>query len=252
MCFVMLTFIAADKRKWLLTGISIAAASATRVVGIFLIPAVITQLFLDTESAKVKACYVQLKSKKIIAALQLFVAAKIHFLLKMRREILLVSLGAIGLLSYMTYLWYDYGDPLYFFHVQAEFGSGRQESLVVLPQVFWRYVKIIVSIPKNLRWWAYVQEFLFTGAALTILIYGCKKAFSIKPSWLIFSLIAILLPTLTGTLSSMPRYVLVAFPLFVILAQLKLPTFAWVTLYVSMAVLLILNTILFIQGYWVA
>ncbi|MCR4263093.1 MAG: hypothetical protein NUV98_00035, partial [Candidatus Roizmanbacteria bacterium] len=68
--------------------------------------------------------------------------------------------------------------------------------------------------------------------------------------WIYFSLASIVLPTLTGTLSSMPRYVLVAFPVFMVLSQL--PKTLKIGVFVVSLILLIICTLLFTHGYWIA
>ena len=78
-------------------------------------------------------------------------------------------------------------------------------------------------------------------------------ALKIRWSYILFAGIAILLPTLTGTFSSMPRYILVAFPLYIGLALVtkSRPELRWTILSIS-GLLLVMNTLLFSQGYWVA
>ena len=38
---------------------------------------------------------------------------------------------ALGLVSYMGYLWVNFNDPLYFLTVQSQFGAARQSQLVI-------------------------------------------------------------------------------------------------------------------------
>ena len=99
---VFLSLIAAKKDKNLLAVLFGILASATRIVGIFIVPSLI---ILDWTKTK------KLNWKKII----------------------LFSFSSLGLLAYMFYLQKTFGDPLYFFHVQNEFGASRQTSLVLFP-----------------------------------------------------------------------------------------------------------------------
>jgi hypothetical protein len=109
-----------------------------------------------------------------------------------------------------------------------------------------------MSVPLDQRFLVYFQELFFTCLVLIGLLLGFRKKVRVPYAWLLYALLAVLLPTTTGTLSSMPRYVLVAFPFFVILAQLQLPKAAWFSIYVISGILLLWNTMVFIQGYWVA
>jgi len=239
MVLVIGTFLAAYKRKWLAAGLLTALASATRVVGVMLVPALLIELALQTNPQLKLFNLTQLK----LTLLKLIVSKK--------KKLVFISLGFLGLLTYMLFLTYEFGDPLYFFHVQSEFAGTRQESLVIYPQVWWRSLKILLTYrPLDLKYFAYIQEFIVGSLGLAGLLYAFKK---VRASYVVFALLAFLVPTLTGTFSSMPRYMLVCFPIFILLAQvLKNKKLAlWLYLLVS-TTLLIFNTILFIQGYWVA
>ncbi len=232
LCFVLGAFLAAEKKHWLLATIAAGLAISTRLVGVFLLPALVLQLFSN------------------VPMNQLFTAIK-----KSSKTLLLLSLSLTGLLAYMSFLQYEFLDPLYFFHVQSEFGSGRQESLVMLPQTLWRGVKILATVPLSRIWITYAQELLLTLLAFSTLLFGYwkRKQLKLPLSWLFYTLGVLLLPTLTGTLSSMPRYILVAFPLFFIWSQVLLKyRVARVILMLLSICLLAYNTILFIQGYWIA
>jgi hypothetical protein len=87
-----------------------------------------------------------------------------------------------------------------------------------------------------------------TTFALSVLLLNYKK---IKKEWLVFSLFSVITPTLTGTFASMPRYVLLAFPIFIYLAQLK-NMFIKIIILILFISFLCIATILFSQGYWVA
>lgn len=241
---VLLTFIFAHHKYWLLAGLAALCASASRVVGVFLVPALVLEMILTDKSfpaMQLLGTNASLFFKKCMSVVK-----------KNFKSILSVIIGLFGLFGYMLYLWRTFGDPLFFLHVQAEFGSGREETLVLLPQVFWRATKIILTVPFDLRWPIYLQELALTVGSIGVLLLSFKKSYKVPLSWTVFSLGAILLPTTTGTLSSMPRYVLVALPLFVILAQLRLPKYLDGLVYALLAGVLIYNIILFVQGYWVA
>lgn len=229
-------FVAASRERWWLAGLLAAIASGTRVVGILLVPALIIELGLQTG----------LWQKQVVFSRHRLAA----WLKKHKGSLAKISLGSLGLVLYSIYLWYYFADPLYYFHVQSEFGGGRQETIVLFPQVVWRYLKILATVPLDLRYLIYVEEFLAGVGGLIILLIGYKK---IRPSLWFFSLAALLLPTVTGTFSSMARYIIVVPAVFLIL-NLMLSSYprlriAWLVL---STLLLVFNTVLFIQGYWVA
>ena len=234
MVFVFFSLFFARKQKYLLAGIIAALATATRVIGIFLLPTLLIELLYQMYIANKKK--IQLKDLKSKAFL---------------KNITYISISSLGLLLYMVYLEKNYNDYLYFFHVQQEFGAGRQESLISLPQVIWRYIKMLATYkPINLKYYAIVQEFLTSILGIFALIFSFKK---VRLSYWTFGLLCFILPTLTGTFSSMPRYILVCFALFIatsnLIKQNKIAKLLWFTI---MPLLQILNLVLFFQGYWVA
>jgi hypothetical protein len=248
---VILTFWFINKKNYWIAAICIALASATRITGILLIPAVLIEIIFP------KIQFNTIFDKGILRG---------DFLQKIQIEIKnqmvkwkyfikpvgIISLGSIGLLSYMYYLYKDFGDPLLFFSVQEEFGGGvRQQSFISYPQVIWRYIKILATArPFDLKYFTYIQEFLFGTLGLLGLIYSVKKT---RFSYVIFALLAFFLPTLTGTFSSMSRYMLVCFPIFILLANWSQKSKIFRYLWFSISgILLVFNTLLFIQGYWVA
>lgn len=203
--FALLSFWTFRRTQLWLTAFFIACASATRLVGVFLIPAFALHLLWEEFFRQW-----QRRNDKQSSTIQRALRSLLPTLQKHFVHVAVLSLGITGLLSYMFYLWRDFQDPLYFFHVQSEFGAGRQESLVLFPQVVWRYLKILATArPFDLKYFAYVQEFFFTLSAGAALVWGIikRKALKLEISELAFSVCAFILPTLTGTFSSMPRYI---------------------------------------------
>lgn len=109
------------------------------------------------------------------------------------------------------------GSPIFFITSQALIGSNRiVTKIILLHQVFFRYAKMLIFVDHTSQlFFTVLLEFLCGAGVLALLIYAIKK---MRPSYWIYSFCSFLLPTLTGTFSSLPRYVLVLFPLFGILA----------------------------------
>jgi len=151
----------------------------------------------------------------------------------------------------MIYLAKMFGDPLYFLHVQSEFGAGRTEGFVIYPQVLWRSIRILLTLdPLTLRYYTVVLEFIAGSFGLLGLMFAVLK---IRLSYVIFALGAFLMPTFTGTFSSMPRYILICFPLYLLLIMYtenrpRLRSIVLVLCGLTAAV----NTVIFIQGYWLS
>lgn len=204
------------KRRYLLSGVLISLASATRIFGILLI------LVYLIEVAK------NIKNLKVWAGL---------------------LIAPLGLLFYMYYLNLNFGDPFYFLTSQPAFGAQRTvRQIILLPQVIFRYLKIFLTVPiTSLPFFNAFLEFMFTLAPIAVLIWAFKR---IRFSYWLFSLLVLLLPTLTGTLSSMPRYVLMNFLLFPFAIEKLKKYHKW--LIVSFVFLAIILVSLFTRGYWIA
>lgn len=123
----------------------------------------------------------------------------------------LILLSASGFLAYSYFLWRQFGDPFLYFHVQPLFGAQRSGSeLVLLPQVLWRYLRMLMTTsPVTWLWQRVLLEFVTFLAGLLLLVKNWPQ---LSPPLRAYLTLALVLPTLTGTLSSYPRYLLVLWP----------------------------------------
>lgn len=203
------------------------ASSLTRLSGIFLV---------------IPALVIIIKEKK---------------LLKLKRFVFILLSPPIGLLIYCIYLFKTTGDPLFFYHSLPAFGVNKSDSIILLPQVIYRYIKIFITSSFNFQYFISVLELTIFLVIFFILLYHLfKLRYEIKKNlvifgFIIFSLIQILVPSLTGTLSSTPRYSLFAFSFFIFLAQVS-------NVYVKIlvfSIFIIFHIILlgfFSQGYFIS
>ena len=229
LCLTLLAFYWARKGKWLLVPLVTALASATRIVGIFLLPALLFELWCQNTKKR--------RSKIVSFLLALW----------------LIIISPLGLVLYMNYLKVHFNDPLMFLHVQPNFGAERSSNKVILLyQVFWRYFKMIATCQKNsllyfIVWLEFLSALLIIG--LLVFAYFSK----INRSYLIFSFLSFITPTLTGTFLSLPRFFLVLFPCFIILAvfQEKHPFLGKIYSFLSLGLFFVCQ-FLFSQGYWVS
>jgi Gpi18-like mannosyltransferase len=234
------SFWAAKNKNWWLTSFFMIVATATRIVGVFLFPALIVESWIQWRAEQ------STKTLRTTHLHQLF-----NWVRDSWKSLLLVTLGMSGLFAYMLYLNHEFHDAFYFLHVQSEFGAGRQESFVIYPQVVWRSIKILFTMnPWSWRYYTSVLEFLSGVLGLLGILWAARF---VRISYVIFALGAFFLPTLTGTFSSMPRYLLVCFPLYLLLIQVtrQRTKVKWgiITLF---SVCLAINTVLFVQGYWLS
>lgn len=164
-----------------------------------------------------------------------------------------VLLIPLGLLAYMTYLQYSIGDPLAFYNLQLIVGEQHQKGIVLFPQILYRYFKIIISTDAISPLLTTVLFELATGVVFLFLpLIGLFK--KIRLSYVFFAFFGYLLPTTQGSFSSLPRYVLILFPSFIILGLLlkPLPKPVIICLGILSFTLLIIESAFFLRGYWVA
>ena len=212
-------FYAASRKRWLIAGIIGGIASATRPYGVLLFPAMLIEYAATTRK----------KTLHDYGSLLLIPA---------------------GLVSYMVYLNRLIGDPFAFIHALPAFGTGRETELILLPQVMWRYIKIFMTVnPTDYVYAIALLEFfvLILFFALLVQAYISRM----KVSFIVYSAGIILIPALTGTLTSLPRYILSAFPLFFVLASMDNKYVRLLTLLVF-STGLIVYTSAFLRGHFVA
>lgn len=224
----LLCFLLARNGKWLASGVTGGLASATRVFGVALAPALLVELLL------------QLKSQRLSP-------------FKMLLPVAVAFLSLSGLFAYMYFLYKTTGSPFTFYSELSPFGEQRQlGKLVLFPQVFWRYFKMIVTVDKSSPIYSTMLiEFFSSVLVLFLIIFGFLKKLRVSYLVLIFS--GYILSTLTGSFSSLPRYVLVMFPLYILLGEIiSSLRFKLRMAVVTFSVLLLSwETILFARGYWV-
>lgn len=215
----VLAFISARKGNWFVASLFGMLASTTRIFGIFLLPAFLLEAYIG----------------------------------KKYKGLFWVCLIPLGLGLYMYYQYLTVGDPLAFYNLQDLVGEQRQSSLVSLPQVYFRYIKMLATFvnynPIN-------QTILFelvVGILFLVLpIYGYFK--KIRGSYLLYAFMVFIITTVQGSFSSLPRYCIVFFPSFIALAILvdQFPKLVKMVLACSLILLLMFETAFFMRGYWVA
>lgn len=209
------SFYFARKRNWLFSGILGALAANTRLIGIFLFPALLYEFFFQKTEERKKMSYLK--------ALPLFIVP-------------------LGLFYYMNFLKSRYNDALLFFRLQPQ-------KLILIYQVFYRYFKMILTTTFDPLYFSVWMELLVAVGFLTLGILAYKK--KIRPSYLVFALFSYLATALTGTFSSLPRYALSFFPCFILLGTLKNKTLERFLMAIF-SVCFIISLLFFYRGYWIA
>lgn len=226
LALIIWSFYFARQKNFLFASILAAFASATRLIGIAMLPVLLIEYFLQ--------------NKKI---------SKSNFL-----PLISIFLSVSGLVLYMYYLFQKTGDPLIFFHQVSIYGDQRSQTLIFLPQVFYRY---IFEIFPNISFLFFpvvfttLLEFFISLTFIILILFGISR---LRLSYSIYSIIAFFIPTLSGSFSSMPRYVLAIFPVYILMSLLveKLPKSYKISILFVMLILMTIATSMFWRGYWVS
>jgi hypothetical protein len=218
--FFMLTvasFYYMRSRLWWLAGIFGFFAALTRVEGVLLVVPFLIEWFSQERPLGGRSFY------SIIAG----------------------AFIPLGLATFMFYLWVLRADPLYFSHVQIHWNRQLAPPWVSITNAFEKLTHATSpQIVANQS-----LEIGFTLLMVAVLVVGWH---SLRPSYIAYMALSILVPMSTSNLMSMPRFALVLFPMFAILARWgERP---WVnTVIVAFSLpLLGLFTVLFADWYWVA
>lgn len=222
------------KKNYILTSVFAFLASLTRLVGVFLIIPIVLNILKNK------------RGRIYIRPYNIF------------KFLITIFSPLLGLFIYCFYLWKTTGDPFFFLHSQWAFGAHRSSNLIFLPQVYFRYFKIFFTADFDFQYFISLFEFFTFNFVLIILIVNLFKILTPPKagknyellSLNIFSLINLIIPTLTGTLSSIPRYILFSLSFFIALAQIK-NNFAKILIGLAFIILHIIILGFFSQGYFV-
>ena len=161
------------------------------------------------------------------------------------KQIVGLALIPVGLFLYMAWLWVLNGDPLYFSHVQIHWNRHFAAPWVSITHAFY----VIAHARTGQVVANEILEITFTALMIGVLAAGWRQ---LRPSAAVYMALSILIPMSTSSLMSMPRFALVLFPMFTILALWgRRPAINNLIVALSLP-LLGLFTVLFADWYWVA
>lgn len=218
------SFYFARRKNWspaILAGVLLIS---TRFVGILIIPALIYEYFIQCKTLK-------FKNYLIMAMISL--------------------ITPLGLVAYSIYNFKIWGNYLYFLTAQGELGNSRSVgSLIIPPQIILRYFKILTTLPMTqFEWWIASLEISSFIFGCFIIYFAWRK--KIRISYLIFGSLAFLMPVLSGTFSGLPRYLIIVFPIFIVISLIKSKIVKQAYLIIGITLLFIL-LMFFSRGYFIA
>lgn len=214
--FLIMLFLFLKSKNYYFSSLAISLLSITRITGVF----------------------------AVISAIYSYLAKKNFKFRIVDRNLFFIIFAPITLFIYCLFLFKNYHDPLKFLTIE----SLWKRSLMDPVATFSSYIFPMLTFQKRP-----INDYFDLGISLLFLItliLGRKK---IPSSWWIFSIYAILIPASTGTLTSMPRYLITCFGAFVIFGKFlqdkkSLSIFIWI-IGLSLQAFL---AVLFLSGRWVA
>lgn len=209
-----LTLLCLENKKIYLAILTSALASATRFVGVFL----------------------------MVPIIWVYISPYLERKRNLDLKAFFLPFSISGVLLYSAYLYSKFKDPLYFLTVESAWQRTFTNPILTI------YSYLTTNIhhkPIN----DYL-DVISTVGFLIALFFGVKK---IPKAWWLYSLLVILVPASSATLTSMPRYVLSAFPVFILIAiflqdKIFLKIITW-GLFLALQIAL---SITFVNGHWAA
>ena len=162
------------------------------------------------------------------------------------RGVIGLSIVPMGLLAYMTYLYALVVDPMYFSKIQANWNRHLAPPWVS----FYNTLKEIGQHPLASSVTVdHLIEMAFTLIFLALLVVAFRQ---LRPSYAWYFLVSLLVPMSTSSLMSMPRFVLVVFPAFMLAAVWGQRPVVNSAIVSASLPILGLFTVLYADWYWLA
>jgi len=245
--FVIASLYFINTKKYWQAALFSFLAGMTRFIGVFLMVPLFIVLIAENYELVTKGGILKDKIRSIFS------------FIKERPFLVIVFLSPLfGLLSYMVYLFVLFHDPLAFYHVLYIFGAQRSIHVIFLPQVYYRYISIFIRSQHSFPYYVAILEFIIFNFVLFVLCFDFAVLWKSKKTAMIISLLGLnlfsfcnlILPTFSGSLSSIPRYALLSLSFFVRIGQVK-NTITKMALLILFSVFHGLLLWLFIQGYFI-
>ena len=205
------------KKQYLFSGLAAALASYTRLAGLILWAVLLVEYFQENKES-----------------IKNFFSLNTLYLL----------LPPAGAFYYLNFLQINDSNIQRFY-------ESLPNKFIFLHQVIFRYLKMLLLMDHDTALFMIVlTESIISLFAIYLLFVTYKK---IRPSYWIFFFLSFFIPTLSGDFVSMPRYLLVVFPIFFFLGdwlERQHPYFQKLY-YLTSYFLLFINLSFFVRGIFV-
>ncbi len=223
----------ARRRWWLPAALMGLAASATRIVGL----AVYVFLLLEWWRVYGPAVRHRLRGE----------AAGQDEPRGVWPALLVIQLAAAGLLLYMAYLWRRFGSPFVFLEAQAAWDKQAGGSPLQLIYDLADGLQALSAGNASLLW--LIPDALAGLVALVVAPFVWRR---LGRNYALYTVLCLLVPMLSGNSQSIIRYVVVVFPIFLLLAHWGRREMVDRAIVVGSAVLLGVLLTVFVNWGWVA
>lgn len=214
--------------------------------GLFFLLVVLSFYFLRTKKLIWAVIFASFASATRLVGLVLVLAILVEVLTTsgINKKNWFVIFAPFGFFIYCWFLLNQTGDPFYFLFAETHW----QRNITIPTVSFWETLK---SLSQANFVTTHINSFLDLIFAILGLGFALRSFRFLPNSYSIYFLGSVLLPLFTPTLSSMPRFLLPIFPLFILLALNKNKYFNFGYQLISILLLSVFS-ILFINGYWVS
>ncbi len=165
-------------------------------------------------------------------------------------NVVAIALSPLGGLAYLAYLWSAFGSPRVFSDSLKAWQTDTASSLIWNGSDYLRIGNATGSIQLGrdgaLREVFVVSEITFVCA---FLIAGAFLCWKVRPSYGVLVIAMTVVPLLVGSRLGMGGYVVVLFPVFILLGKISHEG-ARMTLSIVFTLGLTLTSFLFVQGFW--
>lgn len=213
--------------------------------GLFLLLSVLTIYFFKKGNFFASSIFANFLSITRVAGLVLISSIIIHVIVtkQLSKKNWIMLLSPVAFLIYCLYLYTQTQNPFYFLVSQIEW-----RRTIGFPWIgYWQAI-------SNIFQPGFIQKYYYVIFDLLFAIFGLGMAIRsfrfLTPLYGVYALGSVLLPMFTSNLSSMARFLLPMFPIFLLIALIKNKVIKLIYLIISIT-LLILFSSLFINGYWV-